>query len=83
MYQVFLSSEAEKQRADLPMGVKACVDKRLDELAKDARGGAVKLASIEDGWRIRVGDYRVLYTVDDKGQVVRVYRIAHRREVYR
>jgi mRNA interferase RelE/StbE len=34
-------------------------------------------------WRIRVGDYRILYDIDDSQKVVKVYRIAHRKEVYR
>lgn len=35
-----------------------------------------------DGWRIRVGDYRVLYRVDDHERRVLIYRIGHRRDVY-
>ena len=34
-------------------------------------------------WRIRVGDYRILYEIDDSQKIVKVYRIAHRKEVYR
>ncbi len=44
--------------------------------------GAVKLKGIE-GYRIRKGDYRILYTVDKKKKVIYVYRIKHRREAYR
>jgi mRNA interferase RelE/StbE len=36
-----------------------------------------------EGYRLRVGDYRVLYTVDDRSQTVVVYSVAHRREAYR
>ena len=36
-----------------------------------------------DGYRVRVGDYRALYLVDEEAQEVTVYRVAHRREVYR
>ncbi|MHB8104849.1 MAG: type II toxin-antitoxin system RelE family toxin [Dehalococcoidales bacterium] len=36
-----------------------------------------------EGWRIKVGDYRILYTVDKKHKVVKVYRIKHRSEAYR
>ena len=45
--------------------------------------GAQKLAGTTDGWRIRVGDYRVLYDVADAIRIVRIYRIRHRRDVYR
>ena len=48
-----------------------------------ARPGAIKLAGTDDLWRIRVGDFRVVYTIADEALVVIVVRIANRREVYR
>jgi mRNA interferase RelE/StbE len=55
----------------------------IDSLAGDPRPrGAVKLAGRND-YRIRVGDYRVIYAVDDEERLIIVARIAHRREVYR
>jgi mRNA interferase RelE/StbE len=42
-----------------------------------------KLSGGGSKWRIRIGDYRILYEVDDLKKLVTVYRIAHRREVYR
>ena len=42
-----------------------------------------KLSGGGSRWRIRVGDYRVLYEIDDSHKIVKVYRIAHRKEVYR
>lgn len=42
-----------------------------------------KLSGGGSRWRIRVGDYRILYEIDDAQRIVKVYRIAHRREVYR
>lgn len=42
-----------------------------------------KLSGGGSRWRIRTGDYRVLYEIDESRKIVRVYRIAHRREVYR
>ncbi len=44
---------------------------------------AKKLAGSESSWRIRIGDYRILYEVSDSSKVVRIYRIAHRKDVYR
>jgi mRNA interferase RelE/StbE len=44
--------------------------------------GCVKLAGRE-GWRVRVGDYRVLYSIDDNARVISVKQIGHRRDVYR
>ena len=55
----------------------------IDGLATDPRPhGAVKLAGRDD-FRVRVGDYRIVYAVDDAERLVLVARIAHRREVYR
>jgi mRNA interferase RelE/StbE len=45
--------------------------------------GAAKLSGQRNRWRVRVGDYRILYEVDDALQQVLVVRIAHRRDVYR
>lgn len=42
-----------------------------------------KLAGAKHDWRIRVGDYRVIYEIADAVKVVRVYRVRHRRDVYR
>lgn len=55
----------------------------IDDLAHDPRpAGVVRLAGRDD-YRIRIGDYRIVYAVDDDERVVIVARIAHRREVYR
>jgi mRNA interferase RelE/StbE len=45
--------------------------------------GVVKLRNVENEWRIRVGDYRIIYEIDEDEQLVIVLRIAHRREAYR
>jgi mRNA interferase RelE/StbE len=42
----------------------------------------LKLAGSPEGWRIRVGDYRILYQIDDEAQTVTVARFQHRRNVY-
>jgi mRNA interferase RelE/StbE len=55
----------------------------IEALATEARPpGVVKLAGRDD-YRVRVGDYRIVYAVDDAKRRVLVARIAHRREVYR
>lgn len=55
----------------------------IDTLAENPRpSGAVKLAGRDD-YRVRVGDYRIVYAVDDAERLVIVARIAHRRDVYR
>lgn len=45
--------------------------------------GCVKLLGTEEGYRLRVGDYRYCYRIDDENKTVYIYRIKHRKEVYR
>lgn len=57
---------------------------RISGLAKDPRPpGCEKLAGAENAWRVRQGDYRILFTIDDEDRVVDVFKVGHRREVYR
>jgi len=56
---------------------------RISALANDPRPqGCEKLAGAVNAWRVRQGDYRILFTVDDEARVVDVFKIGHRREVY-
>jgi len=56
---------------------------RLEGLATGPRPhGCKKLKGGANEWRIRIGDYRVIYEIDDAAKTVDVTRIAHRREVY-
>lgn len=57
---------------------------RINALASDPRPfGCEKLAGAVNAWRVRQGDYRILFTVDDEARVVDIFKIGHRREVYR
>jgi len=54
------------------------------QLSLEPRLPGAKLLSNQDGiWRVRVGDYRILYQIDDTEQIVRILEIGHRREIYR
>ena len=57
---------------------------RIQNLAGAPRpAGCEKLAGYDDRYRVRQGDYRVVYAVDDAEQIVTIFKIGHRREVYR
>jgi mRNA interferase RelE/StbE len=57
---------------------------RIGALAGDPRPpGCEKLAGASNAWRVRQGDYRILFTIDDEIRLVEVFKIGHRREVYR
>ena len=83
-YQVDLAASARKELRALPREVLGRLFPVLKDLATSPRpAGSKKLINHLCAWRVRVGDYRIVYTVDDKERIVAVIRIAHRGEVYR
>ena len=83
-YDVALTSTAEKELKTLSSQLVARIVPRLENLVSNPRPpGCKKLSGGDDEWRIRVGDYRVVYTIDDAQLLVEVTRIRHRSEVYR
>lgn len=82
-YSVTILRRAQRELADLPVQEYSRVAAALRALADDPRPlGCIKLTA-RDGWRIRVGDYRVLYDIDDGERTVTVVHVGHRRDVYR
>ncbi len=68
----------------LPRPAQVRVGERIERLAADPRPpGVQKLAGGEDFYRIRAGDYRVIYAIDDPARVVMVVKVGHRGDVYR
>ena len=84
MYRVLLERTAEKDLSRLSSEIYDRVIAAIQALANNPRPpGCRKLAGSKHDWRIRVGDYRVVYEIADAIRVVRVNRVRHRREVYR
>jgi len=85
MYEVVLSAPAERDLKRLPAVLFRRVIAAIRALATNPRPPrARKLhGSGRDDYRIRVGDHRVLYEVDDRALTVRIMRVRHRREAYR
>jgi mRNA interferase RelE/StbE len=82
-YRVALTSSSERELGDLQKKIIARIMPRLESLASVPRPpGCKKLKGGNKEWRIRVGDYRIVYVVDDTARTVDVTRIAHRSEVY-
>jgi mRNA interferase RelE/StbE len=82
-YQVSILRRAQKELGNLSPGVFERVRDALRALAKEPRPTGCKKLQGREGWRIRVGDYRVLYTIDDAQKTVEVVYIGHRRDIYR
>jgi mRNA interferase RelE/StbE len=84
MYQLLIKHSAEGDLYRLPRAIFQRVNDRILALRDDPRPpGVRKLSGALEGWRVRVGDYRILYQVDDHAQTVTIVRVKHRREVYR
>ncbi len=84
MYRVRTSPDADKQLAKLDGSVRARVAQKIDALAENPRPpGCKKLKGDDNLWRVRVGDYRIVFSIHDDLLLIVVIRIAHRRDVYR
>lgn len=86
MYEVRLSPKAQKfyERVDRPLARKLA--RCFEQLESDPRGHANVRAlagKLQEHDRFRVGDYRVIYRIDDEQRLVRVVKITHRSNAYR
>ena len=82
-HRVILSRSARKQMECLSGETEKRVLARLSELEANPRPPGCKKLTNRDAWRIRVGDYRVIYEIHDQVLQVIVVTVGHRREVYR
>jgi len=82
-FEVRINKAAAKELGRLPKQDTRRILRRIDGLRQDPRPpGSVKLAG-RDAYRIRQGDYRIIYTIDSHRVIVEVIRVGHRGEVYR
>jgi mRNA interferase RelE/StbE len=83
-YRVTLTATAVKERKRIDPVIRKRIDQALIGLQSQPRpSGVKKLSGRHQDWRVRVGDYRILYEIDDDQQQITIWRIAHRREAYR
>lgn len=84
MYEVLVERTAERDLKSLATPLFDRIVPRIKTLADNPRPpGCHKLAGSKNDWRIRIGDYRVVYEIDDVHKRVRIFRVRHRRDVYR
>jgi len=82
--RVEFTSSAQREYLRLPKADRQRIGQRIEMLAENPHPvGAVKLAGAKNLWRIRCGDYRVIYAIEAAAMVVAVVKVGHRREVYR
>jgi mRNA interferase RelE/StbE len=82
-YKIFIQRSAQKELADLQSEFYDKVKNAIWELADEPRPEGCRKLAGRDGWRIRVGNYRVIYEIYDANRTVTVLHIGHRRDIYR
>lgn len=82
MHSISISDEAAKQIRRLDKPIRERIRKRIRELAKTPRPAGAKRLRKRPDWRIRVGDYRIVYRIEDQELVVLVVKVGHRKDVY-
>jgi mRNA interferase RelE/StbE len=82
-YRVVITRAAAKELESLQPPNRKRTAARIVALADDPRPEGSQKLSGRESYRVRQGDYRVLYAIDDAAKVVDVVKIAHRREAYR
>ena len=82
-YQIRFKPSAAKELAKLPQDVQRRIAPAIEGLATDPRPPGVEKLTGTDAWRIRVGDYRVVYAIEGRALVVLVLHIGNRREIYK
>jgi mRNA interferase RelE/StbE len=83
-YAIQFRPGVDRDMQRLPYAVRQRVDRSILKLSENPRPvGCQKLSGADDLWRVRVGDYRIVYEIDDRSHVVELQIVAHRREVYR
>jgi mRNA interferase RelE/StbE len=81
-YTVLVLPSAQKHLSKLPGAVATRIEDKMMELEQDPRPPGCKKLKGRDAYRIRVGDYRVIYEIHDGRLIVTVITVGHRREVY-
>ncbi len=83
MYKIELRRKAQRSLDKLPKGDFDAILDAVKGLANSPRPKGVEKIKSAGLWRLRQGDYRIVYSVDDGKKTVTVLRIGHRREIYR
>ena len=81
--KLYLSSKADKQLKKLPAKMHSVLIQRINKLTKNTIPQGSKKLVNRPGWRIRVGDYRILYTINKKKKEIVILSVAHRKDAYR
>jgi len=82
-YAVRILPRAERQLAALDRNAYGIIQPKIANLGENPRPPGCRKLRDRPGWRLRVGNYRILYDVDDARRLVVILEVGHRREIYR
>lgn len=82
-YSLRIKKSAERELRGIPQPDLRRIVKRIQGLAQNPRPSGFEKLSGQDRYRLRQGDYRIVYGVDDETRKIEIVKIGHRREVYR
>ena len=83
-YTIITPKNVQKQLDALPSDMFDRIDTKIQQLAENPRpDGVVKMKGADNEYRIRVGDYRVLYEINDQDVIILLLQCKHRRDIYR
>lgn len=83
MYTLLYDRRIEKDLRPIPASQRRLLLQKAARLTLEPRQPQVEKLEGSEGYRLRAGDYRILFTIDDRTKTVTVYRIRHRRDAYR
>ncbi len=82
-YRITIKKSAAKELEDITKKDLRRIIKRIRALAENPRPQGSQKLSGQEQYRIRQGDYRIVYSIEDKNSLVDIFKIGHRREIYR
>jgi mRNA interferase RelE/StbE len=82
-YKVFIRASASRELAAIPKKSLQKIVGRIQSLEENPRPVGCEKLSAQERYRLRQGNYRIVYSIQDKGQSIHVVKIGHRKEVYR
>jgi mRNA interferase RelE/StbE len=74
-YRIIIEKKAQKEAGNIPIQYRKAIDEAITSLSSNPRPHSSKKLTEKEGYRIRVGNYRVLYTIDDSAKIAIIYRI--------
>jgi mRNA interferase RelE/StbE len=82
-YKIHIKRTAERELREIPKKDLQRITKKIGALSSDPRPTGCEKLSGQERYRLRQGNYRIVYSIDDESQMVMIVKIGHRREVYR